>query len=169
MSQRDDRAEFALAVMQLIDQGHRHISRRLNLVRVQVLGAVAANEPVRPATIAAELDLTASATSRHLTALEQAELITVTPDPDDARTFLVRQTERGRAEMDATIQAGTTVFTEVIADWPDADIATAVKLISRLNHAWARCHAAASNAPRPGTGPRWRQARRPDTIGQEKE
>ncbi|MFD8497190.1 MarR family winged helix-turn-helix transcriptional regulator [Amycolatopsis sp. NPDC059657] len=154
MTQRND---LALAVMELIDQGHRRISRHLDLTRVRVLGTVAALGPVRPSTIAAELGLTASATSRHLTALERAGQLIVEPDPYDSRTFLVRQTEDGRAEIEATVQAGTTVFTEVIADWPDADVATALALITRLNQAWAQ----RGDTPRTAgtTGPRWRRTR----------
>src|SRR3954466_12192484 len=114
--------------MELIDQGHRRISRRLDLTRVRILGTVAAREPVRPSTIAAELGLTASATSRHLTALERAGHIAVEPDPHDSRAFLARLTEDGRAEMNTTIQAGAAVFANVISDWPDADVTTALAL-----------------------------------------
>jgi DNA-binding MarR family transcriptional regulator len=163
MAQRNDRAELARAVMDLIDQGHRRISQRLDLTRIRVLGTVAARQPVRPSAIAAELGLTASATSRHLTALQQAGQIAVEPDPHDSRTFLVRQTERGREEVDTTINAGATVFSEVIADWSDADVATAVALITRLNQAWAR--RAETDTSRPGAGPRWTRARRPAEGG----
>ncbi len=144
--------------MELIDRGHRQISRHLDLTRIQVLATVAAREPVRPSAIAAELGLTASATSRHLTALERAEQIVVEPDPDDSRTFLVRQTGPGRAELDSTIEAGAAVFAEVIADWPEADLTAALTLVTRLNQAWAQRGDTAA-AP-PGTGPRWRRARR---------
>jgi DNA-binding MarR family transcriptional regulator len=154
--------------MELIDQGHRRISRRLDLTRVRVLGTVAALGPVRPSTIAAELGLTPSTTSRHLTALEHAGQLTVEPDPHDSRTFLVRQTEDGRAEVAATVQAGTAVFAEVIADWPDADVSTALALITRLNQAWAQRGDAAGSATEPGTGPRWLRARR-SVKPQEKE
>jgi len=143
--------------MDLIDHGHRRISRQLDLTRVRVLGTVAARGPVRPSAIAAELDLTASATSRHLAALERARNVTVEADPADSRTFLVRQTEAGRAEIDATIGAGTAVFEEVIADWTDEDVATARELVTRLNEAWARRGAA---TPPPAAGPRWRRTRR---------
>jgi len=167
VSQRKDLTELAHAVMELIGQGHRRISRHLDLTRVQVLGTVAARGPVRPGEIAAELGLTASATSRHLTALQRAGLITVAADPDDSRTFLVRQNERGRAEIDATIQAGTAVFAEVTADWSDADVTTALKLITRLNQAWAQRGDTAANASRTETGPRWLRARRPATPQEE--
>jgi DNA-binding MarR family transcriptional regulator len=161
MSQRNDRTELARAVMELIDQGHRRISRHLDLTRVRVLGTVAALGPVRPSTIAAELGLTASATSRHLAALERAGQLAVEPDPHDSRTFLVQQTEDGRAEIDATIQAGAAVFADTISDWPDADVATALALITRLNQAWAQRGDAPGSQSRPGTGPRWLRARRP--------
>ncbi|AYF78302.1 MarR family transcriptional regulator [Nocardia yunnanensis] len=159
MTQRNDRMELARAVMELIDQGHRQISRRLDLTRVRVLGTVAALGPVRPSTIAAELGLTASATSRHLAALERAGHLTVEPDPHDSRTFLARLTDDGRAEITTTIQAGAVVFADVISDWPEADVSTALTLITRLNHAWAQRGKTSGAKPQPGTGPRWLRAR----------
>ncbi|MGW4485824.1 MarR family winged helix-turn-helix transcriptional regulator [Amycolatopsis sp. NPDC004368] len=159
MPQRNDRVELARAVMELIDEGHRRISRHLDLTRVRVLGTVAARGPVRPSVIAAELGLTASATSRHLAALEGAGQVEVEPDPVDSRTFLVRQTESGRADAEATVAAGVAVFADVIADWPDEDVAKARELITRLNEAWAKGGEAAS-AAQGGEGPRWRRKRR---------
>ncbi|MER6515015.1 MULTISPECIES: MarR family winged helix-turn-helix transcriptional regulator [unclassified Nonomuraea] len=159
MSQRNDRVELARAVMELIDQGHRRLSRRLDLTRVGVLGTVAALGPVRPSMIAAELGLTASATSRHLAALERAGHLAVEPDPHDSRTFLARLTEDGHAEINITIQAGAAVFADVIFDWPDADVSTALTLITRLNQAWAQRGEISGAKPQPGTGPRWLRAR----------
>jgi DNA-binding MarR family transcriptional regulator len=162
MTQRNDRTELARTVMELIDQGHRRISRHLDLTRIRVLGTVATLGPVRPGTITAELGLTASATSRHLAALERAGQITVEPDPSDSRTFLVRQTEDGRAEIDATIQAGAAVFADVIADWPEADVSAALTLITRLNQAWTQRDDTPVGQSQPRTGgPRWLRARRP--------
>lgn len=149
-----------MAVMELIDQGHRGISRRLDLTRVRVLGLVADQWPIRPSEIAAELDLTASATSRHLAALERAGQIAVEPDPADARTFLVRQTDQGSREVDVTVQAGVAAFGAVIADWPDEDVVTARVLIARINAAWAARRATNAPVAEPGTGPRWQRARR---------
>lgn len=141
--------------MELIDQGHRGISRHLDLTKLRILGTVAARGPIRPGAIAAELGLTASATSRHLTALEQAGRIEVAPDPADQRTFLVHPTAAGRAETDAAVEAGAAVFATVVADWPDEDVATARRLITRLNQAWAD-----RAEPQPRSAPRWRRARR---------
>ncbi|WP_326565448.1 MarR family transcriptional regulator [Amycolatopsis rhabdoformis] len=159
MPQRNERAELARAVMELIDAGHRRISRHLDLTRVRVLGTVAVRGPVRPSAIAAELGLTTSATSRHLAALEEAGQIAVEPDPVDSRTFLVRQTESGRADAEATVAAGAAVFADVISDWSDEDVTTARDLITRLNEAWAQRGEAASAAARRDGGPRWRRKR----------
>lgn len=155
MPQRNETAELARAVMELIDQGHRRISRRIDLTRVRVLGLVSSRGPLRPREIAAELGLTASATSRHLAALERDGRVAVEADPDDSRTFLVRVAPGGQAEIDATVEAGARVFARVIADWPDEDVATARVLVSRLNEAWAR-HPETT----PPTGPRWQRARK---------
>jgi DNA-binding MarR family transcriptional regulator len=154
MPQRNDRTELAMAVMELIDQGHRRIARRIDLTRIRILGLVAASGPLRPRDIAGELGLTASATSRHLAALEREGQVTAEADPGDSRTFLVRQTDRGRAEVDATVEAGATVFADVIADWTDEDVATARTLVTRLNQAWGRREQAT-----PKTGPRWQRSR----------
>jgi DNA-binding MarR family transcriptional regulator len=146
--------------MELIDQGHRGISRHLDLTRVRILGLVAAKGPIRPSAVAAELGLTASATSRHLSALEQAAQVAVEADPTDSRTFLVRPTEDGRREVDVTIQAGADVFAEVVEDWTDEEVATARALITRLNQAWSRRGESKERTAQEGTGPRWRRARR---------
>ena len=140
--------------MELIDQGHRGISRHLDLTRMQVLGLVARRGPVRPNEIAAELGLTASATSRQLAALERAGQVEVAADPADGRTFLVTRTAKGREEADTAVRAGVAAFAAVIEDWSDEDVATATALITRLNQAWARPRPAAN------TGPGWRRARK---------
>ncbi|TDD62496.1 MarR family transcriptional regulator [Kribbella antibiotica] len=157
MAQRNDRTALALAVMDLIDEGHRQISRRLDLTRVRILALVGVRGPIRPSVIAADLGLTASSTSRHLAALEQAGQIEFEADPDDNRTFLARITASGRADSVATVEAGTAAFATVIADWPDEDVVAARELIERLNTTWAERRRTDIPLTRPGAGPRWRR------------
>jgi DNA-binding MarR family transcriptional regulator len=158
MPQRNESAELAQAVMELIDQGHRRISRRVDLTRLRVLGLLAAHGPLRPRDIAGTLGLTASATSRHLTALEREGAVAVAADPDDSRTFLADVTADGRAGIEAAVEAGAAVFARVIADWPDEDVAAARILVTRLNEAWAR-HGDSAGPP---AVPRWQRARTKD-------
>jgi DNA-binding MarR family transcriptional regulator len=139
---------LALAVMELISTGHRRISRKLDLVRLQVLGTVAHRAPVRPGEIAAELGLTASAVSRHLAALEDAGQVELSVDPADGRTFLVITTAAGREFLQRATDAGTAVFTQVIAHWTDEQVTAALRSVELLNTTWAEHHAAHDN-PRP--------------------
>lgn len=145
--------------MDLIDEGHRQISRRLDLTRVRILALVAERGPLRPSRIAAELGLTASATSRHLAALEQAGQLTVEADPSDNRTFLARVTDSGLAGREATVRAGAAAFTTVIADWSDEDVATARRLIERLNQAWIERRNTEIRPAELTRTPRWRRTR----------
>jgi DNA-binding MarR family transcriptional regulator len=158
MAQRNDCTALALAVMDLIDEGHRQISRRLDLTRVRILALVGEQGPIRPSAIAASLGLTASSTSRHLAALEQAGQIELAADPHDNRTFLAQVTASGRADSVATVEAGTAAFATVIADWPDEDVATARRLIERLNTGWIERRRTDIPLTRPGAGPRWRRS-----------
>ncbi|MGC4941132.1 MarR family winged helix-turn-helix transcriptional regulator [Kribbella sp. DT2] len=157
MAQRNDRQELARAVMDLIDTGHRRISRKLDLVRIKVLATVTDRAPVRPGELATELALTSSAVSRHLAALEDAGQIELTVDPADARTFLARPTSAGRQALQAATDAGTAAFTSVIADWTDKQVEATLQAVELLNTTWADHHAA-GDGPRAPTSQR--QARR---------
>lgn len=139
--------------MDLIDTGHRRISRHLDLTRVRVLGLVAAQGPLRPREIAAALDMTASAVSRHLTALQQAGQIEAIEDGSDARTFHVRITEAGQADTATTLAAGSGAFEQAIEDWSDEDVATARAVIDRLLAAFDRPR---QHTP-PARIPRWQR------------
>lgn len=141
MAKRNDRAELALAVMDLIDTGHRQISRKLDLVRLKVLATVVDRAPVRPGELAGDLAMTASAVSRHLAALEDAGQVELIVDPADARTFLVTPTKAGRDARQAAITAGTAAFTGVIADWTDDQVEDALRSVLLLNATWAGHHA----------------------------
>lgn len=127
--------------MDLIDTGHRQISRRLDLVRLKVLGTVVDRGSVRPGELAGELAMTASAVSRHLAALEDAGQVELTVDPADARTFLVTPTAAGRAARHGALTAGTAAFTGVIAQWTDEQVEAALASVQLLNDTWAGHHA----------------------------
>ncbi|MET7283286.1 MarR family transcriptional regulator [Kribbella sp. NPDC005582] len=148
MSQRNDRERLALAVMDLIETGQRRIARKLDLTRLRILATVADQGPLRPRELATALGLTASAVSRHLAVLEDAGEVTVTPDPADARTFLVAATKAGRRALTAATEAGTAAFVSVVAGWTDAQVAEALRGVNRLNEVWAEHHRR-TDAPAP--------------------
>ncbi len=140
MAQRNDREQLALAVMDLIETGQRRIARKLDLTRLRILATVADQGPLRPRELATELGLTASAVSRHLAALEDAGEVAITPDPADARTFLVAVTRAGRRGLTAATDTGTAAFVSVVADWTDVQVIEALRGVNRLNEVWAEHH-----------------------------
>ena len=128
---------LARAVMELIDVGHRRISARLDLTRMRVMGLIAARDAVRPAVIARELQLTKSAVSRHLAALDDAGEIELDEDPDDGRTHLVRLSDAGHTRIAQGLEMGTQRFAEAVASWSEEDIVAARVSVQRLMAAWA--------------------------------
>ncbi|MFC0627032.1 MarR family winged helix-turn-helix transcriptional regulator [Kribbella deserti] len=152
MAERNDRVALAMAVLDLVDTGHRRISRRLDVVRLKVLATVVVRGPVRPGEIALELGLTAPTVSRHLAALEDEEHVTLTVDPGDGRTFLVAPTVAGRRALRESVDASATAFATDIADWTDAQVTAALTAINHLNtpgpnHPPPRPHPATANPP----------------------
>lgn len=129
-----------MAMLDLVDTGHRRISKKLDLVRLKVLATVAVRGPVRPGEIAFELNLSAPTVSRHLAALEDDGQVTLSVDPADGRTFLVAPTADGRRALKESVDAGAAVFTDVFAKWTDTQVETALNSINLLNTTWASDH-----------------------------
>lgn len=129
-----------MAMLDLVDTGHRRISKKLDLVRLKVLATVAVRGPVRPGEIAFELNLSAPTVSRHLAALEDDGQVTLAVDPADGRTFLVAPTADGRRALKESVDVGEAVFTDVFAKWTDAQVETALTSINLLNATWASDH-----------------------------
>lgn len=152
MPERKD-VELARVVMELVDTAHRRISRVMDLPRMQVLAFLAEHGPVRPQSIAAALEMSPPAVSRHLSALEDTGRITTRRDPTDDRTYLVGLADAGAGDLRAGLDAGTSRFRQVIADWSDRDVAEAHRLIEKLLTSWA------PTAPAPAGRPRRRRLR----------
>ena len=141
--------------MTLIDRGHRRISTRIDLTRMQILGAIAANGPVRSSELTASLGLTKSAVSRHLTALQDAGHVRVVADPRDSRTFLVEVVAAGRAEIESALATGSAQFARAISDWSDDEVDQARQVLERLLAAWDAVDAPDRSVNAPVDGPRW--------------
>jgi DNA-binding MarR family transcriptional regulator len=73
-----------------------------------VLATLRRNGPpyqLRPSEFTGALMLTSSGTTKRLDRLEQAGLITRTPDPQDRRGVVITLTDQGRALIDAVTEA----------------------------------------------------------------
>ena len=79
----------------LAARGWPHLSRTRSLLFLHLGRGI-----VRPATLAREIDVSRQAIQKLLDGLEAAGLIDRSPDPDDARSQMVRLTGRGQAFVD---------------------------------------------------------------------
>ncbi len=79
----------------LAARGWPHLSRTRSLVFLNLARGV-----VRPAALAREIDVSRQAIHKLLAGLESASLVERSPDPDDARSQVVRLTEHGQAFVD---------------------------------------------------------------------
>ena len=115
-----------------------HLKRRSGdpdtSARAFLLGHVARLAPVRATDIADCTALDLSTISRHLRGLEDAGLLTRSPDPDDRRASLLSVTDEGRAFVADAVRARTAMLAAATADWPDDDVATLSALMTRLAH-----------------------------------
>jgi DNA-binding MarR family transcriptional regulator len=102
--------------------------------RAFLLGHVDRLAPVRATDLADHTALDLSTISRHLRGLEDAGLLTRSPDPDDRRASLLSVTDEGRAFVEDAVRARTALLAAATAGWPAADVSTLSELLTRLAH-----------------------------------
>jgi DNA-binding MarR family transcriptional regulator len=132
---RETVRRLSAAVTRLVADANRGMSRAFDVNRVALLGVVTAG-PITPGAAASRLGLPASSVTRHAQALADAGHLVMEPNPQDARSCLLRLTKAGAAELGALTDVGAQVFGGVVADWTDDDIATLAVLVERLTAAW---------------------------------
>ena len=96
--------------------------------RTFLLGHVDRLAPVRATEIAECTALDLSTVSRHLRGLEDAGLLSRSPDPDDRRAALLSVTEQGRQFVADAVRARTAMLAAATADWPEGDVAALASL-----------------------------------------
>jgi DNA-binding MarR family transcriptional regulator len=124
------------AVVRLVADAGRGLSRAFDVNRVALLRVVAADGPLTPGAAAERLRLPASSVTRHAQALADAGHLVMEPNPHDARSALLHATDSGTAELAALADIGAEVFGGVVADWSEEDIAALAVLTERLVAAW---------------------------------
>jgi DNA-binding MarR family transcriptional regulator len=115
-----------------------HLKRRSGdpdtSARAFLLGHVDRLAPVRATDLADATALDLSTISRHLRGLEDAGLLTRSPDPDDRRASLLTVTDEGRVFLADAVRARTALLAEATAGWPTDDVSTLSALMTRLAH-----------------------------------
>lgn len=92
--------------------------------------------PMRPADLAASMNLDQSTISRHLTHLSAEGLIERDAHPRDGRASVLRLTEAGWLQAQALLASRVAEVAEIIDDWPEDDRATFARLLSRFTAAF---------------------------------
>jgi len=100
--------------------------------RVALLTHIDRLAPIRMSELAAQACLDQSTVSRHLRHLEDDDLVTRTPDPDDRRATLLELSPAGREVLESHIRARSQLIASATATWSDEDRAALTRLLSRL-------------------------------------
>ena len=98
-----------------------------------LLAAVEQQCSLRPSDLAARDGHDVSTVSRRVAALVDRGWLARTPDPQDGRAFRVALSDEGRHRLHAERDARARIITDVLADWPQDDIATLATLLDRLS------------------------------------
>ncbi len=111
----------------------RRLTGTFDMASLAVLHHLECTGSARSSELADLLQLDASTMSRHVRNLEQAGYVSRGDDPDDRRAARLSITEAGSELLRAEMGRRTEILRDAIADWPDADRATLVRLVERLN------------------------------------
>jgi DNA-binding MarR family transcriptional regulator len=127
-----DVEEFTGAVMALVEVIRRGQSRAFNAEHVAVMQLLAARSALLPSEIAAALDVPRSSITRRIQELQRTGKAEIEPSVSDGRSYRVRLTQAGRAELDALEATGRDLFAAWISDWSSQEIRTFAALARRL-------------------------------------
>jgi len=126
--------DLVAALSALVTQLKRRSGDPENGARAFLLAHVDRLAPVRATDLTDATALDLSTISRHLRGLEDAGLLTRSPDPDDRRASLLTVTDAGRVFLADAVRARTAMLASAMAHWPADDVATLSHLMTRLAH-----------------------------------
>lgn len=88
--------------------------------------------PARVGDIAERNISDASTVSRQVSHLTSLGLVEKVPDPQDGRAQLVALSDEGRVLLEELVARRDAWFEELLADWPEEDVATFVHYLDRF-------------------------------------
>ena len=132
MASDRDIEEFTGAVMALVEVIRRGQSRAFNTEHVAMMELLAAREALLPSQIAAALGVPRSSITRRIQELQRTGKAEIEPSDSDGRSYRVRLTRAGRAELDALAAKGRDLFAAWISGWTSEEISTFTALARRL-------------------------------------
>ncbi|WP_280423611.1 MarR family winged helix-turn-helix transcriptional regulator [Nocardia carnea] len=115
---------------------------------IAVLTTLDASGPCRQVDLAADMRITQSALSRHITELVAAGYIVRRADPSDGRAALVQLTSEGLDLLNRARETHTRHLQETLDDWSEDDAEQAYLVVRRLRNslnARSRCASTGEN------------------------
>lgn len=97
-----------------------------------VLGRLSVGPPLRLSDLASELNLDLSTVSRQARTLEDAGLLTRSPDPDDRRAARLELTAEGKRVVHEVRTARRDLLAGALAGWSKTDRNDLARLLGRL-------------------------------------
>jgi DNA-binding MarR family transcriptional regulator len=90
------------------------------------------HQPTQAGAIAAATGMDKSAVSRQLKELRERGLVSIQPDPSDARAVLVTPTEESLRRMAVVTDGWSRRFREVLGEWTEEERRTFAELLERF-------------------------------------
>lgn len=119
----------------------------LSLTDIWLLGAVVEQGPLRAGDLAVWQGVDKSTVTPQLRRLDEAGLVTRSPDPDDGRATLVSATARGLRVLEEMHGAGAALFSDVLRSWSATDRDQFARLLSRFSEQLVKQLAARTARP----------------------
>jgi DNA-binding MarR family transcriptional regulator len=119
---------------------------------LSLLQVIATAEGIRPSGIAEAQNVHPSLVTRQVRELEDAGYVTVTADPADRRSCLVKLTSPGAEELGRLAEFGLARFALFVDDWSPEEVRRLAELLEKLKTSMATV--AAQDERRP-VGRRW--------------
>ena len=107
----------------------------LSMARTKVLRRLREQGPTRQSVLAAGFELSAHSITNIVDGLERLGMAERRPDPADRRAKLVAITDAGQAALDVANAAWERLLTQIFGSLSEADRATLVRLLGRLDEA----------------------------------
>lgn len=108
----------------------------MSKIQVAILIELARTGAERVTALAKKLGIEISVISRHLASLTDAGLVERLRDPEDGRACLVTLSDQGRNRLVELDERRHAWFSRILADFDDAELASAARMIETVNAAW---------------------------------
>ncbi len=108
----------------------------MSKIQVAILIELARTGAERVTALANKLGIEISVISRHLASLTDAGLVERLRDPEDGRACLVTLSDQGRNRLVELDERRHAWFSRILADFDDAELASAARMIETVNAAW---------------------------------